>query len=168
MIRKLMVLPVFLFLIVTCKTSSEVTVPPGNLPVFRLTNFTPDGSDKDWSGQGLNVQLFADKFGNIPDNKDLAAHFRLGWNKQGICLYMAVIDNQFIENSKYPWKDDGLEIFLSAGQGNPDILHYFITPGFDRPDKKPYISVQVQGRHRNVSPAVPEPFIRNTPDGYTM
>ena len=119
-------------------------------------------------GQGLTVQLFADRYGVVPDSNDLSARFRLGWNNQGICLFMVVHDNQFVENSKYPWMDDGIEIFLSAGQGNPDILHYFITPGFARPDKKPYISVQAQGSHRRTSPVVPEPFIRKTKQGYTM
>ncbi|HYX09477.1 MAG TPA: GDSL-type esterase/lipase family protein [Bacteroidales bacterium] len=166
--RKLLLLSLSLFSIVACSTSPDELLESDTLPVPQLTDFTPDGSGAEWSDQGLQVQLFADRYGNVPDSNNLAAQFRLGWNKEGICLFMVISDNQFIENSKYPWKDDGLEIFLSAGQGNPDILHYFITPGFDRPDKKPYISVQVQGRHRSTPPVVPEPFIRKTQEGYTM
>lgn len=166
--RKLLLLSLSLLSIVACSTSPDELSESDTLPVPRLTRFTPEGSDNEWNGQGLTVQLFANRFGVVPDSNDLSARFRLGWNNQGICLFMVVNDNQFVENSKYPWMDDGIEIFLSAGQGNPDILHFFITPGFARPDKKPYISVQAQGRHRSESPVVPEPFIRKTPAGYTM
>ena len=42
-----------------------------------------DGKFDDWHDRGLQVKLFADRFGKLAPASDISAKFTLGWNEEG-------------------------------------------------------------------------------------
>ena len=60
--------------------------------VPEIKNFKLDGKADEWANNGLKVKLFCDAYGNnLTDSNSLAANFKLGWNKEGLCVFIEKI-----------------------------------------------------------------------------
>ncbi|MEE9302493.1 MAG: sugar-binding protein [Thiotrichaceae bacterium] len=61
-----------------------------------------------------NFRLMNVVSGNIQDSRDLAANWQAHWDRQHLHIRVDVEDDHFIKDSKVPWGDDSIEIFIDA------------------------------------------------------
>ena len=61
-----------------------------------------------------NFRLMNVVSGDIEDSRDLAANWQAHWDRQYLHIRVDVSDDNFIKDSKVPWGDDSIEIFIDA------------------------------------------------------
>ncbi len=61
-----------------------------------------------------NFRLMNVVSGNISDSRDLGANWQAHWDRQNLHIRVDVNDDKFIKDSRVPWGDDSIEIFIDA------------------------------------------------------
>ena len=61
-----------------------------------------------------NFRLMNVISGEIKDSRDLAASWQAHWDRSFLHIRVDVADDNFIKDSKVPWGDDSIEIFIDA------------------------------------------------------
>lgn len=110
-------------------------------PVFNIPNLsdiTVDGDLKDWQDHGFMIDMLTPVNVAPCDQSDVDVNFRLGWNEEGLLLFVEGHDDKWVESPKVEtlWKGDGLEIFLSEKIGSRDICQWVIAPGMSSEQKE--------------------------------
>lgn len=90
-----------------------------------------DGNPEDWEGQGFRVDLLLPPRGEPLAASDHSARCRLGWNREGLLVLVAVGDDTWIEHKDegWLWRYDGVELFLAQERGAPDYGQWVVSPG---------------------------------------
>ncbi len=50
--------------------------------------------------------------GDVDDNKDLSAQWRASWDDENLNVWVNVVDDKIVQDSKEAWADDSIEIYL--------------------------------------------------------
>ncbi len=96
----------------------------------RLEGIIVDGSEKDWSKQGLRVELLTPDDFKPWDVADFDAAMRLGWDKEGLLVLIRVSDDRFAEAGQMNLPHgDSVELFLAPAKGARDMLRFAVAPG---------------------------------------
>jgi len=121
-----------LVVLINCQSGKKTKTNYQVKPLFHIpeiTDFKLDGKLDEWSKNGLKVKLYCDAKGTILDTNSIAANFKLAWNKEGLCIFVEVADNevaeQDLEQKKY--QSDGLEVFLGDKFAGKNMLQYVIS-----------------------------------------
>ena len=130
-IPHLIVLVVFT---ISCNTETEKNIT--SIPASK--GITVDGKLGDWNGKGLNIPLYADKYGAV-DTNNFFANCKLGWNDEGLLFAVSVQDDTLFEGSGGYHQNDGLEFFISTKAGTDKILQYLVSAGITKKYNKPQV-----------------------------
>ncbi len=104
-----------------------------NIP--KIDDLKIDGVLADWQNRGLNIPLYADRYGNRTAPSDFSTDFTLAWNERGMFLAIRVSDDVFYENPDINrlWSGDCIEIFMAGQKGANDYIQFIISPGMTNP-----------------------------------
>ncbi|MDF1744251.1 MAG: sugar-binding protein [Gimesia sp.] len=98
----------------------------------KLDQIKIDGDFSDWKQKpGFGVEVLLQEAGTFKNATDHNVHFRLGWNQEGLLIYLVVQDNNWVEypeKGKY-YSADVVEVFLANKRGDEDVCQWYITPG---------------------------------------
>jgi len=129
---------------------------------------------REWDGDvGFRVAAIVDTdLGTASRNATdfHAARCRLGWNEQGLLVYMDVHD---ITPSEAPqiWDGDCVEIFVGPeATGNFDRIQYLVAPGRTAEfaeSRIAFFHILRDGDHQK-SPEAPQYAVRKSGDGYVV
>jgi len=109
-----------------CETSTPVRLPKPNLvPTHLLTGKLPTAKkpkvvmvkriEKSDGLHKINAQRATNLIkGTIKDYQDLSALWRVGWNTQGLKLWVGIQDERVISDSNQAWADDSIEVYIDA------------------------------------------------------
>ncbi len=92
---------------------------------------TPNGLGDQWKSPGLEVNVMLNKMGRAQPPENFDPRFRLGWNEEGLCLYLAVRDDirEESQDMNNLWDRDAAEIFVAKKRGSREMTHLVVTPG---------------------------------------
>ena|GEM_PF-61800 len=126
----------------------------------------------DWGELGFRVAAIVDTDLGTAAPEFHAARCRLGWNDQGLLVYMDVRDATPAEGPNI-WNGDCVEIFVGLeARNNANRLQYLVSPGrtaeFDKP-RIQFAHVDLPQDHRPDSPPEGTKYAtRTTADGYVI
>jgi len=125
-ISPLLLLPVFLI----CSTAKSGQ-PVYDIP--KIDGVSIDGNGADWGESGFRVNALASETGQVRDPQDLDAKFRLGWDEQGLLVWVTVRDNQVTvaDEPQSLSQKDSIELFLGSKAGEPHYFEVVAGPGAD-------------------------------------
>ncbi|MCL2700789.1 MAG: alpha/beta hydrolase-fold protein [Phycisphaerae bacterium] len=136
----------------------------------RVPEKTVDAAD--WGNVGFRVAAMVDTDYGTAAGEFHAARCRLGWNDEGLLIYMDVRDATPAEGAKI-WEGDCVEIFVGReAAGNFDRIQYLIAPGrtaeFNQP-RIQFISIHLYGDRWDDAPPEGSKYAsRTTEDGYAI
>jgi len=120
LLKVLMLLVCFSFVLSAYDAGSTVN-DVLNVP-YLLSSPVVDGIENDWDVPQVGMFSLIDS--NPPEGaEDLSAWFQLGWNEDGLHLFVHVVDDSLNYNGDYyaedplpnSWESDCIEIFIDAG-----------------------------------------------------
>jgi lysophospholipase L1-like esterase len=135
-------IPIFLALTVftSCKNASEKFTHLHHVP--QTQNIVIDGEIDEWKNQGLRIPLVSDRLGTS-NPESFFALVSLAWDHQYLYLMAQVADDSLHQDNGGPiWRNDGLEIFLSARKGTREMIQYLVAPALTAEFPEPRIEKQ--------------------------
>jgi predicted esterase len=151
----------------TTHAAPALATTPEPVSIPRCDNLTPDGNAATWGAQGFRLNVLQD-VGTIPGDVP-PARASFAWNANAFLVRVEVDVPSTIEAEKDNglWRDDSVELFLSAGPDLAQISQVIVAPGLDPRHPAPR---QMIGR---TPAASPKPFpvqtiARRTPTGYAV
>ena len=119
-----------------CLGPGVVTPPSASRPSFdvpRLSGVTVDGKVADWGDGGLRIEVLTCAAGPWRPAADFDVAARLGWDDRGLLVFVAVCDDQPVENDDTTelWRKDSVELFLVPAHGARDLWQIAVAPGLD-------------------------------------
>ena len=164
---KLFVLLIFASILGSCENHKTDFTKLYHIPY--AGNITIDGDLSDWKNRGLKIPLNTNRFGQM-DTVNLLAFARLAWNEEYLYLMAEIQDDILHQDSNAPlWRNDGIEVFLSAKKGTNNFVQYLINPAltvdFPSPQhqKRNYISGETSFNTSELLVAS-----KNTSNGYVI
>ncbi|HOE65698.1 MAG TPA: serine hydrolase [Candidatus Hydrogenedentes bacterium] len=103
-------------------------------PVFDIPyvgKMEVDGLGDHWGGKGFNVNVMVGKTGNYQTPGNFDPRFRLGWNEEGLLVFVTVVDDirEETKDETLLWDRDSMEIFVAKKRGSQELMHIVLTPG---------------------------------------
>jgi len=151
----------------------------------RVAVKTPDAAD--WGeGVGFRVDALTDpavgvtrpaatgvdpSIGVARSGAAAADRFRLGWNEEGLLVYVDVRDTTPRDDIGGIWHGDCVHILVGRPGKQRDRLYYLIGPGRTSEDGKPNIHYRRYLPEKMIGDEPPEPHryaVRKTEDGYIV
>jgi len=126
----------------------------------------------DWGDAGFRVAAMVDTDSGTAAAEFHAARCRMGWNDEGLLIYMDVRDATPAEGARI-WEGDCVEIFVGReAAGNFDRIQYLVAPGRTAEFAEPrvqFVHVHVYGdRWAETPPEGSKYASRKTDDGYVV
>lgn len=120
----------------------DPSAPADNVrDIPRLSGVRIDGSDADWGGEGLKVEILTGQ--GAVDTADCRGRLRVGWTDEGLVVVARVRDN---DNWEHPdstalWQGDCVELFLRPRKGAKDCYQIVAAPGLStgQPDPRHHV-----------------------------
>jgi hypothetical protein len=98
----------------------EGGTPPVCIPPAGRAPAVDGNVDDVW--QNVPVQAISHVvYSPIASEADLSAGFRAMYDKQALYVLVEVTDDQLVSDSAESWLDDGVEIFIAAGNNKADV-----------------------------------------------
>ncbi|MFW5753615.1 MAG: sugar-binding protein, partial [Marinilabiliaceae bacterium] len=98
------------------------------LSLPRAEGIVVDGEFDDWNHQGIQIPLCANTWGEV-DAESFFADVSLAWDDDFLYFKATVQDDSLFQDKTAPiWKNDGLELFLSAKKGSNQMIQYLVAP----------------------------------------
>lgn len=131
LVFELMALLVIGLLVAGRAVGASTATPAIDIPY--LNNISIDGHADDWGESGYRVDIMVPEQGVFRPRADCDPTFRLGWNQQGLLLYLRVHDNIIIEsdNQQELWRLDSTEVYLATAPGSPNMYQLDFATGAD-------------------------------------
>ena len=153
-------------------TSASLAAAADDSPLFdvpRVDKIKIDGDLADWGDRGFRVEMLAGEDGRTVDAKDFDATFRLGWTKKALLVAATVRDDEYAEsgNVERLWQGDGIELFVAAKRGSPQLVQVVIAPGLAKGQPKLRYHVHDR-RQKRPADQTAEAARKKTAGGYTL
>jgi len=118
-----------------------------------LDHITIDGRADDWGARGYRVEIMLPEAGVFRPQADCDPTFRLGWNRDGLLLYLRVRDNVIMEyeNIDELWRLDCTEVFMATAPGAQERYQLDFATGAD--PRFPTVRSRLYDYRLNVKPA---------------
>jgi CubicO group peptidase (beta-lactamase class C family) len=128
-------LPALAVLLALAAASSALAADgPPACDIPRLDGIAIDGALADWQERGLRVEAMAADDGQMKPPADLDATFRLGWNEEGLLVFLTVRDSAPRESPSVDtlYEQDSVELFYAPENRAPgEFCQVIISPGCD-------------------------------------
>lgn len=132
-----------------------------------------DGDGEDWGDNGYPIENIK-RFGGPTATID--SFVKLGWDERGLLFLLKIgkDNSNWFENRNADelWNGDGVELYMSPRQGNPNVIQWVIGPGMNNPNDSirttPY-DFRVDDEYKNVPLDLQVEVSKNEDRmGYTM
>jgi hypothetical protein len=138
----------------------------------RLESILLNGEASDWGGGGFRVDALIPAEGPMPAPQTCAAGMRLGWNDDGLLVWLDVAGGDWSEAEKITelFARDSVEFYLARYPGSMDRCQWLVAPGLDPRFPEPRVNLQdfatsPRLRQNAVAPGVAR---QRTATGYRM
>jgi len=97
---------------VSKKKSSVIAKPKPKLPLDAVVHRT-NGNKRIWTNKAV-MRLTNIIDGKINGGADLSAMWQTHWDSQFLYVRVDTVDDKFVRDSKKPWSDDSIELYIDA------------------------------------------------------
>ena len=112
---------------IQAEATSQTTASREGYDIPRVAVKTPDAAD--WGeGVGFRVEAIADPAIGVAREDFSTARFRLGWNEEGLLVFVEVRDTTPSEGG-HLWAGDSVNVMVAHAEDPMDYVTYLISPG---------------------------------------
>ena len=128
-----------IILLIGLSTTFALAAKPTVFDIPKLSNIKIDGDSSDWGNRGFCVAVMADTEGRSKPVDDLDSNLHLGWNEQGLLVFVTVLDSIVCESPDDGnlWQGDSIELFASPKLNSSESVQVLIAPGVSTEYTKP-------------------------------